>query len=60
MDTTYKVISAIFMGLMIIYLWPRVRAAMQNSPKGESKDWQSFAFLILGVVLFVVALVLIL
>ncbi|MBI3561461.1 MAG: hypothetical protein HY080_07080 [Gammaproteobacteria bacterium] len=56
-NTFYKIVAAIFMGLMILFLWPRVKFAMQNSPKGERKDWQTFALLIAGVVLFVVLLI---
>ena len=56
-NTLYKVVSAVFMGLMVLYLWPRVKRSMENSPKGESKDWQTFALLMLGLVVFVIVLV---
>ena len=56
-STLYKIISAVFMGLMILYLWPRVKRSMENSPKGASKDWQIFTILLLGIVVFVIVLV---
>lgn len=42
---------------MVIYLFPRAKSMMKNSPKGSSSDWRSFLLLILGVGLFIVVLV---
>ncbi len=56
-STLYKIVSAVFMGLMILYLWPRVKRSMENSPKGERKDWQTLALLLLGIAVFVFVLV---
>jgi len=52
-----KIISAIALVLMIIYLLPRAKAMMQASAQAENKDWGGVLIPILFVVLFVVFLV---
>ncbi len=52
-----KIGSALFMLAMVIYLFPRAKAAIQNSPKGSSQDWMSFVIPIVGVVLFIIVLI---
>jgi len=48
-----KIGSAILLLAMIAMLWPRARLMMQESPKGNSDDWRTFIYIILGVGLFV-------
>ena len=48
-----KIGGAILLGAMLVYLFPRARHMLGSSPEGSSDDWKSFAFLILGVALFV-------
>jgi len=52
-----KIGSALFMLAMVIWLFPRAKAAVQNSPKGTSKDWMGFVIPIAGVVLFIIVLI---
>ena len=48
--------SALFLGMMVIYLFPRARHMLKESPKGSVADWMSFAIPIAMVVLFVILL----
>ncbi|MDH5377430.1 MAG: hypothetical protein OEX00_03805 [Gammaproteobacteria bacterium] len=57
METWQKIIMAIGLGMLIIFLIPRAKHAMENSPKGTAKDWHSALIPILIVVLFVVFLI---
>ncbi len=53
-------LQIIVSGLMIylaIRLWPAIKEHSKNGPKGNSKEWLNFAFLIGGVALFVFFLV---
>jgi len=53
-------LQLIVSGLMIylvIRLWPVVKNHYENGPKGSSKEWLNFAFLIGGVTLFVLFLI---
>ena len=52
-----QITSAIFLGAMLIFLFPRMMHAMKNSPKGSSQDWMGLALPIGAVVLFVIFLV---
>jgi len=52
-----KWVTAGILLAMAIFLFPRAKHMMKNSPKGSSSDWQTFLLLILGVGLFVVLLV---
>ncbi|MDX5151184.1 MAG: hypothetical protein R3188_01805 [Acidiferrobacterales bacterium] len=53
MSLWLKIGSAVLILAMIAVMWPQARAMLQNSPKGNSDDWRTFIFLILGVGLFV-------
>jgi hypothetical protein len=53
-----KIGSALFMLAMIVYLFPRARQAIQNSPKGSARDWMGYVLPMAAVVLFVVLLIL--
>ena len=52
-----KIGSALSMLAMVIWLFPRAKQAVQNSPKGSSKDWMGFLLPIAAVVLFVIVLI---
>ncbi len=52
-----KIGSALFLAAMLIYLFPRAREAVKNSPKGSASDWMGFILPIAGVVLFVILLI---
>ncbi len=57
MDTWMKVIYAVLLGMMVIFLWPRAKHMIQNSPKATGSDWKSVLIPLLGVVLFVMLLI---
>lgn len=49
--------SAAFLIVMLIFMFPRMRHAMKNAPKGTNNQWLGFV-LIVGVVgLFVLLLI---
>lgn len=49
--------SAAFLIVMLIFMFPRMRHAMKNAPKGTNNQWLGFV-LIIGVVgLFVMLLI---
>jgi len=52
-----KIGSALFMLAMIIYLFPRAKQAIQNSPKGSMQDWMGYVLPMAAVVLFIVLLI---
>ena len=52
-----KIASALFMLAMIIYLFPRAKQAVQNSPKGSNSDWMGFALPMVAIVLFIIVLI---
>lgn len=52
-----KIGSAVFIIAMLIFIYPRMREAMKNAPKGSSEDWKGVIIPIVGVVLFVLLLI---
>jgi hypothetical protein len=52
-----KIGSALFMLAMVIYLFPRAKHAVQNSPKGTLKDWMGYIVPMAAVVLFIIVLI---
>jgi len=52
-----KIGSALFLLAMIIFMFPRMKHAIKNTPKGTMKDWMGFIIPIGGVVVFVVFLI---
>jgi hypothetical protein len=52
-----KILSAIALGAMIIYLIPRAKTIMEASAQAENKDWKGVLIPLLAVVLFVIFLV---
>lgn len=57
METWMKFAFAIPMVLMAIYLFPRAKQMLQNSPKGSPDDWKAFLLPIIGVALFIFLLI---
>jgi len=49
--------SAALMIAMLIFIFPRMRQAMKESPKGSSEDWKSFMIPLVAVIAFVVFLI---
>ena len=52
-----KILSAIVLVAMIVYLLPRAKSLMEMSAQTENKDWKGVLLPLLAVVLFVVFLV---
>lgn len=52
-----KWVSAGILLLMLIYLFPRAKYMLQNSPKGSSSQWANFLFVIGAVTLFIILLI---
>ena len=52
-----KIGSALFMLAMVIYLFPRAKQTIENSPKGSMQDWMGYILPMLAVVLFIVLLI---
>jgi len=48
-----KIGSAVFLAVMLIYLFPRMRHAMQHSRKGSQQEWLGVLLIFLVVGLFV-------
>lgn len=52
-----KIASVIFIGAMLVFIFPRMRHAMKHSPKGTAADWKGFLLPLLAVVAFVIFLI---
>ena len=52
-----KIGSALLMLAMVIYLFPRAKKTIENSPRGSASDWMGFVIPIVAVVLFIVLLI---
>jgi len=57
MDMWMKVLYAVMLGMMVLFLWPRAKHMITNSPKATGSDWKSVLIPLLGVVLFVMLLI---
>lgn len=49
--------SALFLVAMLVFIFPRMRHAVKNSPKGSADDIKGVIIPILMVVLFVILLI---
>ena len=56
MDWT-KIGTALLLGAMLIFIFPRLREAVKNSPKGTSQDWMGFIIPLAAVIGFVILLI---
>jgi len=52
-----KIGSALLLVAMLFFMFPRVKSAMANSPKGTAKDWMGFIVPVAVVILFVMLLI---
>ena len=52
-----QIVSALALLMFVIFLFPRARDAMKNSPKGSSSDWMGFAIPMVGIILFIMLLI---
>jgi hypothetical protein len=48
---------ALLLGAMIVFIFPRAKQMMTNSPKAEPGDWQSVLLPIAAVIGFVILLI---
>ncbi len=51
------IISAIAFGAFALFMIPRAKEMIKNSPKGSSSEWRNVAILIMVVVIFVFLLI---
>jgi len=49
--------SALMLAAMLFMLFPRAKAAIQQSPKGTRSDWMSFIMPMSVVILFIILLI---
>lgn len=56
MDWT-QIGTALLLGAMIVFIFPRVKHAIANSPKAEKGDWMSFIIPIIAIIGFVILLI---
>ena len=52
-----KITSALFLLAMIVFLFPRMREAVKNSPKGTMSDWMGYIIPLAAVIGFVILLI---
>jgi len=52
-----KIGSAILLGTMIVFLWPRAKQMLKETRKAEAGEWQSAILPVLAVMGFVALLV---
>jgi len=60
MDLWMKILSAVLLVMMLVYLFPRAKQMITESPKGSSEDWVSAMIplaLVAGFVILLIALV---
>jgi Ni,Fe-hydrogenase I cytochrome b subunit len=56
-DIWIKVLSAALLVGMLVFIYPRMRNAMQNAPKGTQQDWMGYIIPVLAVAGFIFLLV---
>jgi hypothetical protein len=52
-----KIGSALFLVAMIIFLFPRAKQVIENTPKGSMKDWMGYIVPMVVVILFIIVLI---
>ena len=60
MDLWMKILSAALIVMMLVFLFPRARQMLTESPKGSSQDWISALIplaLVIGFVVLLIAMV---
>lgn len=56
MDWT-KIGSALFLIAMLAFIFPHMKSAVENAPKGTLNDWLGFIGPILAIVAFIILLI---
>lgn len=49
--------SAIFLGAMMVFIFPRMRDAVKNSPKGSMQDWMGYLIPLVAIIGFIILLI---
>ena len=49
--------SALLLGAMLVFIFPRMRHAVKNSPKGTMQDWMGYILPMLAVIAFIILLI---
>jgi len=49
--------SAVLLIGMLVFIFPRMRHAVKNAPKGSFDDWKGFLIPIVAIILFVMLLI---
>lgn len=57
MDTWMKIAYALALGAMVIFLLPRAKNMIKNSPKAEKGDWRGVIIPLVLVILFILFLI---
>jgi len=52
-----KIGSAVLLGSMLFFIYPRMRHAVKNAPKGSNKDWLNYLVILVVIGLFVMFLI---
>ena len=52
-----KIGSALFLLAMLIFLFPRAKQVVQNTPKGTGKDWMGYVIPMAAIALFIFILI---
>jgi hypothetical protein len=52
-----KIGSALFLLAMIIFLFPRAKHVIENSPKASMQEWMGYIVPMAAVILFVILLI---
>jgi len=52
-----KIGSAVFLIAMIVFMWPRMKHAIANSPKGNISDWMGYIIPMAAVIGFIILLI---
>jgi hypothetical protein len=52
-----QIVAALALIMFIIFLFPKARYMLENSPKGSSSDWMSFLIPVIAIILFVMLLI---
>ena len=49
--------SALFLGAMLVFIFPRMRDAVKHAPKGKMSDWMGFIIPLAAVIGFIILLI---
>ena len=52
-----KIASAVLLVAMFLWVLPRAKRLVKDSPKGSASDWMGFILPMAGVVLFIILLI---